>query len=387
MKKNWLKESNKGFSLVELIVVIAVMAILVGVAVPVYSSYIEKSQKAADQQLVDEIEHALALYYASNASDIAKGSFVVLHVDAATDNVTTGWGEDVMKQTFGDNWKKDIKLKYDGWNSAGMLSVLSGYTLDDLKLIDNSTYLTQSTTEGLMSAVDVMTDLASAVIADSNIENAKTNLKLVLGTDNAAPVIAKLEELALLDDPVAISNMLVSAMADSLDDRPALQTIVTEYAAAYVYSLTPEGDDEALKQMQHNLENATILSLTDEDEALDMLYAGFEDPKFAGFDDYLGDYIADPSYENDKDALSAMLSAVKEISGGFQDKASLQNGDLYTTEGVLDQVDDYVNAVETLAGLSQAELSMLQGLPANSVAIFISGEGVTAVYPGTASAK
>jgi len=54
---------------------------------------------------------------------------------------------------------------------------------------------------------------------------------------------------------------------------------------------------------------------------------------------------------------------------------------------VLDQVDDYVNAVETLAGLSQAELSMLQGLPANSVVIFISGEGVTAVYPGTASAK
>lgn len=49
---------NKGFSLVELIVVIAIMAILVGVAVPVYTSYIGKANEAADVQAIDNLEHA-----------------------------------------------------------------------------------------------------------------------------------------------------------------------------------------------------------------------------------------------------------------------------------------------------------------------------------------
>ena len=49
---------NKGFSLVELIVVIAIMAILVGVAVPVYTSYIDKANKATDIQAIDNLNHA-----------------------------------------------------------------------------------------------------------------------------------------------------------------------------------------------------------------------------------------------------------------------------------------------------------------------------------------
>ena len=49
---------NKGFSLVELIVVIAIMAILVGVAVPVYTSYITKANEAVDIQAVDNLKHA-----------------------------------------------------------------------------------------------------------------------------------------------------------------------------------------------------------------------------------------------------------------------------------------------------------------------------------------
>lgn len=50
---------NKGFSLVELIVVIAIMAILVGVAVPVYTNYIKEAEDAVDQQYVESMESAL----------------------------------------------------------------------------------------------------------------------------------------------------------------------------------------------------------------------------------------------------------------------------------------------------------------------------------------
>lgn len=54
-------KTNKGFSLVELIVVIAIMAIIAGVAIPVYTNYIDKAEKAVIDNAVAEIERAFAI--------------------------------------------------------------------------------------------------------------------------------------------------------------------------------------------------------------------------------------------------------------------------------------------------------------------------------------
>ena len=58
MKKT-RKLNNKGFSLVELIIVIAIMAVLVGVLAPAYLRYVEKSRKSADIQAIDSIMIAM----------------------------------------------------------------------------------------------------------------------------------------------------------------------------------------------------------------------------------------------------------------------------------------------------------------------------------------
>ena len=49
------KMNNKGFSLVELIIVIAIMAILVGVLAPQYLKYVEKSRRSADLDQLDSV--------------------------------------------------------------------------------------------------------------------------------------------------------------------------------------------------------------------------------------------------------------------------------------------------------------------------------------------
>ena len=63
-----MKKDNKGFSLVELIIVIAIMAVLVGVLAPQFIKYVEQSRRSRDIQTAQEIREAVL-------AEIADGTF------------------------------------------------------------------------------------------------------------------------------------------------------------------------------------------------------------------------------------------------------------------------------------------------------------------------
>ena len=60
-----MKTNNKGFSLVELIVVIAIMAILAAVAIPTFAVFINKANFGADRDFMEQAKYAVELAYAT----------------------------------------------------------------------------------------------------------------------------------------------------------------------------------------------------------------------------------------------------------------------------------------------------------------------------------
>lgn len=60
-------KNNKGFSLVELIIVIAIMAVLIGVLAPQFIKYVEKSKESKDITNLDSCVEAVKIYYADKS--------------------------------------------------------------------------------------------------------------------------------------------------------------------------------------------------------------------------------------------------------------------------------------------------------------------------------
>ena len=93
MNKKQKSLTNKGFSLVELIIVIAIMAVLVGVLAPQFIKYVEQSRRSTDIQNAENIKTAIL-------ADIADG--LLTGTDTATyDDLKTPYvGDGTMASTI-----------------------------------------------------------------------------------------------------------------------------------------------------------------------------------------------------------------------------------------------------------------------------------------------
>jgi len=94
------RKNNKGFSLVELIVVIAIMAIMVGVLAPTLMRYVEKARVSKDISALGEVKNAITLAAAEETifNEIrdasTTGVSIVVSMDATSKKYTFKDGKD-----------------------------------------------------------------------------------------------------------------------------------------------------------------------------------------------------------------------------------------------------------------------------------------------------
>jgi type IV pilus assembly protein PilA len=112
-----MKKNNKGFSLVELIVVIAIMAVLMAVLAPAMLRYVEKSRVQKDKTTASEVENAVELALSDDT--------VYNKLGGADVEVTYTADSGVVLVTKGDDSENTLQTELDATLKADSKHVIT----------------------------------------------------------------------------------------------------------------------------------------------------------------------------------------------------------------------------------------------------------------------
>ena len=99
-----MKLIQKGFTLIELMIVVAIIGILAAIAIPAYQDYTIRAQVTEGLSLAGDLKAGIAEYYASNGSWPADETFLGLAVGAKSGKYVTGITivDGLIQITYGD---------------------------------------------------------------------------------------------------------------------------------------------------------------------------------------------------------------------------------------------------------------------------------------------
>lgn len=97
--------NNKGFSLIELVIVVAIMAALIAILAPQYLKYVEKSRVTADQSVLNEVATAIKTLASDPDGDY---TWHASNDTAITFSTTTAGDPLVLQATNPANFENDL---------------------------------------------------------------------------------------------------------------------------------------------------------------------------------------------------------------------------------------------------------------------------------------
>lgn len=261
-----LKEAA-GFTLVELIVVIAILGILASVGGVAYAGYVERANKAVDEQLVADVKYALTLAAMEPGNPLSEGGgMVTLTTTDATAGVVGAADADkqaateaAMADAFGPDWENTLKLKYGDWN-AEKLGVYQNSSFHDneVEMISQVGELTNALSDYLSTLGDMgsgnFSDYMAAHGISGNEAMADAAVAYVAGRNNALTDAERDKFVSAIcnigsnpDDPGASFSTAVNTVMNDVYGGSALPTAAAMYAvmaAMGQYEVETEGTSE-----------------------------------------------------------------------------------------------------------------------------------------------
>ena len=252
--------NHEGFTLVELIVVIAILGILAGIAIPVYSGYIKKANQAADNVLLGAVNTAFAAACVENglnANAIPTNGVVLEYtskgpITGLAAIGATGVDSDDINASFLRYFESNIgtRLKY---YEAGQINYVKGfgftgngvavtlketidngdtrtYTFDvggkeisytvskaDIAAFQASTFGTDMTVGQLMGEVGTLTGAVSEVLNNVTADGATYKILKSIYGDDVDTLLGLTKDESGNYNKDQLGNALVLAVAKQTD--------------------------------------------------------------------------------------------------------------------------------------------------------------------------
>lgn len=113
--KKMSQKNNKGFSLVELIVVVAIMAVLMGILVPTLVKNVEKSKKQKDASAIEEIRSTMVTTLADPLYSDLEATIVYNDTNGKTITIKTPASPTVAAGSDLDKFLTAVNADVENW--------------------------------------------------------------------------------------------------------------------------------------------------------------------------------------------------------------------------------------------------------------------------------